>query len=280
MLAKFIKQQRAKRNMTQEYLASELGISRPTYIQIERGGRELTVSEAKKLAAIFDMSLENFLVAKEPKFSVTIEEKSIKKSNNLQIRVTKKNLDKFKQVLLYILNKIGGKPNIGETVLHKLLYFIDFDYYEKFEENLMGATYIKNHHGPTSIELGEILKEMQRQGEIEAVKSQYFKYLQKKYLPRKRPNLDMLSAREIEHIDGVLARLSDKNAAEIENYSHEDIPWKSAQNGKPLSYESVFYRDERYSTEFLRIVKARLFCRYLKGSSLRIVYSYFEQERR
>ena len=247
MLAKFIKQQRAKRNMTQEYLASELGISRPTYIQIERGGRELTVSEAKKLAAIFDMSLENFLVAKEPKFSVTIEEKSIKKSNNLQIRVTKKNLDKFKQVLLYILNKVGGKPNVGETVLHKLLYFIDFDYYEKFEENLMGATYIKNHHGPTSIELGSIMKEMQEQGEIEAVKSQYFKYLQKKYLPRKRPNLDMLSAREIEHIDGVLARLSDKNAAEIENYSHEDIPWKSAQNGKPLSYESVFYRDERYS---------------------------------
>jgi len=31
-------------------------------------------------------------------------------------------------------------------------------------------------------------------------------------------------------------------------------------------------------TEILRILKARLFCRYLKGSSLRIVYSYFEQE--
>ena len=88
---------------------------------------------------------------------------------------------------------------------------------------------------------------MQEQGEIEPVKSQYFKYLQKKYLPRKRPNLDILSAREIEHIDDVLARLSDKNAKEIENYSHGDIPWKAAQNGKPLSYESVFYRDERYS---------------------------------
>jgi len=112
---------------------------------------------------------------------------------------------------------------------------------------LMGATYIKNHHGPTAVELGSIMKEMQEQGELEAVKSQYFKYLQKKYLPRKRPNLDILSAREIEHIDGVLARLSDKNAAEIENYSHEDIPWKSAQDGNPLSYESVFYRDERYS---------------------------------
>ena len=28
------------------------------------------------------------------------------------------------------------------------------------------------------------------------------------------------------------------------------------------------------------IIKARLFCRYLKGSSLRIIYSYFEQEQR
>ncbi|KKS94074.1 MAG: hypothetical protein UV70_C0004G0025 [Parcubacteria group bacterium GW2011_GWA2_43_13] len=248
MLSKFIQQQRGKRNMTQEYLASELGISRPTYIQIERGERDLTITEAKKLAEVFDIPFENFLEEKEDtKIVVTIEKGSAKKSDDLQIRVTEKNLEKFKQVLLYVLGKVGSKPNVGETVLHKLLYFIDFDYYEKFEENLMGATYIKNHHGPTSVELGSIMKEMQEQGELEAVKSQYFKYLQKKYLPRKRPNLDILSAREIEHIDDVLARLSDKNAAEIENYSHEDIPWKSAQDGKPLSYESVFYRDERYS---------------------------------
>ncbi len=33
-------------------------------------------------------------------------------------------------------------------------------------------------------------------------------------------------------------------------------------------------------TEDLYIVKARLFCRYLKGSSLRIMYSYFAQEQR
>ena len=32
--------------------------------------------------------------------------------------------------------------------------------------------------------------------------------------------------------------------------------------------------------ENLHIVKARLFCRYLKGSSLRVIYSYFEQEQR
>ena len=247
MLGKFIQRQRTKRNMTQAYLASELGMSRPTYMHIERGERELTVIEAQTLAGIFDISLDDFLAGRVPKHTVTLTKQSARRTGGLHIRVEKKNLDAFKQVLLYVLNKVGGKPNVGETVLHKLLYFIDFDYYEKFEENLMGATYIKNHHGPTSVELSSILQEMQKAGEIEVVNSQYFKYAQKKYLPRKRPNLAILSARDVEHIDGVLARLSDKNAKEMELYSHEDIPWKSAQDGQPLSYESVFYRDERYS---------------------------------
>ena len=245
--SKFIQQQRHKRDMTQEHIALALGISRPTYHQIEHGKRELTISEANTLASTFDMSLAQFLAMKEPVRSVILEKEATPQSSDLQIRVTQKNFDKFKQVLLYVLNKVGGKPNVGEILLHKLLYFIDFDYYEKFEENLMGATYIKNLHGPTSVELGEIIKEMQEQGELVQVKNKHFEYEQKKYLPLKRPDLSVLSGRDIEHIDDVLARHSDKNAAEITHYSHEDIPWQSAQDGKPLSYESVFYRDERYS---------------------------------
>jgi len=249
MLGKFILEQRKKHNLTQEFLASELGISRPTYAQIEQGERDLTITEAEKLASIFGISFEDFRHGKDLKREVILEKDKVNKKMgpDLQIRVTKKNLDKFKQVLLYVLAKVGGKPNVGETVIHKLLYFIDFDYYEKFEESLMGATYIKNHHGPTSVELGTVINDMQKNGEVEAVKSKYFNHLQKKYLPLKRADLSAFSAREIEHIDEVLARLSDKRAKEIENYSYEDIPWKVAKDGKPLSYESVFYRDERYS---------------------------------
>ena len=247
MLYKFIQQQRKKKGFTQELLAKELHISRPTYIQIEKGERELTLSEAQKLASIFSISIENFLSEEEFTVSVKIKKKKVRQNNSLQIRITEENLEKFQQVLLYILNKVGGKPNVGETVLHKLLYFIDFDYFEKYEENLMGVEYIKNHHGPISVLLQSMIDQMEKQGDLETVKSQYFKYKQKKYLARKQPNLDILSAREIEHIDNVLARLSDKNAIEIEKYSHGDIPWKSAKNGEILSYESVFYRDEKYS---------------------------------
>lgn len=35
-----------------------------------------------------------------------------------------------------------------------------------------------------------------------------------------------------------------------------------------------------FETDALKIVKARLFCRYLKGSSLRVIYAYIEKVQR
>src|SRR3989338_5729088 len=152
-LYKKIKALREQNKFSQEYLAEKLGVSRPTYMQIEKGERELTISEAEKLAHVFDMSLEDFLAGRESVSPVvTIQgrkERELKDKNEIRINIPQEKANKFEQVLLYILAKIAGKPNIGQTVLYKLLYFIDFDYYEKFEEQLIGAKYIKNHYGPT-----------------------------------------------------------------------------------------------------------------------------------
>lgn len=250
MLGKFILEQRKKHDLTQDFLASKIGVSRPTYVQIEQGERDLTITEARKLSDIFGIVFDDFVQGKDTSATVEVK-KSVKKikeeKQEMRISVPQKNLQKFKEVLLYVLSKVGGKPNVGEAVVYKLLYFIDFDFYEKFEEQLIGATYIKNHYGPTPVEFKTIVDDMIKNGEVVKVEGKYFNYPQRKYLPIRRPNLNVLSGREIEHIDDVLARLADKNAKEMENYSHEDIPWKAAKDGKSISYESVFYRDERYS---------------------------------
>ena len=49
------------------------------------------------------------------------------------------------------------------------------------------------------------------------------------------------------HIDEVLARLGDKNAKELSEYSHEDTPWLVAKENQPLDYEAVFYRTPKTS---------------------------------
>lgn len=251
MLGKFIKQLRKKHNLTQEALAFELGISRPTYMQIECEERDLTVSEAKKLADFYGIVFDDFAQGIDSQIKVEISKKVQKikeKKQEIRISIPRKNLEKFKEVLLYVLSKVSGKPHVGEVVIYKLLYFIDFDFYEKFEEQLIGATYIKNHYGPTPLEFKAIVDDMLKSGEIVKVEGKYFNYTQKKYLPVREPDLTKLKdARELHHIDEVIARLGDKNATELSEYSHEDTPWIIAKKNQPLDYEAVFYRTPKTS---------------------------------
>ncbi len=246
MLSAFVEKLRKKYGLTKEYLASELGISRPTYIQFEKGGRDLTIPEAKKLAEIFSMTLNDLLNQVETEIFIKIVKsaQAQKTKNEMRIEIPQERLDKFKQILLYIIKKVGGKPNIGMTALYKLLYFIDFDYYEKFEEQIIGLRYMKNHYGPTPIIFEKVIQEMIDNNQLECIKSKYYRREQKKYLinPNIELNLSILNGQEKEHIDWELQRLSDLNASKLSELSHKDVPWISAQDGKLLEYESVFYR--------------------------------------
>lgn len=249
MRGQFISELRKKHRLSQGRVAAQLGITRPTYAQIECGQRDLTITEAEKLSKFFGVTVEEIRTGKMSIPDITIEQTKkqtakTRKIETIRISIPQKNIEKFRQILIHILRKCGGKPNVGMTVLYKLLYFIDFDYYEKHEEQLMGLVYIKNTHGPTPYYFTDLIDEMKSQGIIEEVKSKFYKYPQTKYLinPKVEPDLSILNGREIEHIEMELERLSDLTAARLTELSHKDVPWISAEEGKPLDYEAVFYR--------------------------------------
>ena len=247
-LGQRIKEFREKSGISQQKLAERLGVLRPTISQIENGERRISADELIKLSEIFNLSIDNLLdLEKQPEVILLESKKEKRIKPQIRINVPQKNLEKFKEVFLYILNKVGSKPNIGETVIYKLLYFIDFDFYENYEEQLIGASYIKNHYGPTPIEFKKIVDKMTNHEEIIKVESSYFDYPQTKYLPLRKPVLSKLKANEIELIDDVLYRLSDMTAAQISEYSHNDVPWLTTEDGKIIEYESVFYRTPPYS---------------------------------
>lgn len=247
-LGRRIKELREKFGLNQERLAELIGVSRPTLSQIENGERRVYAEELIKLSEIFNISVGALLgLEEQPEVVLAEGKKARKKKPSIRINVPQKNLEKFREVLLYILNKVGSKPNIGETAINKILYFIDFNFYEKYEEQLIGATYIKNRYGPTPVEFKKILDRMKKDKEIEVVRSIYHRYPQTKYLPLRKADLSRLRAHEIEVIDDVLNRLSDMNAAQISDYSHNDVPWLTTKEGETIEYEAVFYRTEPYS---------------------------------
>ena len=251
-LSQKIKNFRVENKLSQDEIAKKLKMSRPTYIQVEKGNRELTISEAQKLAQFFGVSLEDFLADKKSssiKIKLEKSTKQLKKKRGAEIRISvpEEKVKKFKEVLLYILERIGARPNIGEAVVCKLMYFIDFDYYEKFEEQLIGAKYIKNHFGPTPIAFVKIVKEMEKDGDLAPVIKKYFQHEQKKYLPLRKSNLSNFSAREKELIDWEIERFKDFNATKIKEYSHKDVPWIGANDLEMIDYEAVFSRTDEFS---------------------------------
>lgn len=243
-----IKQMRESAGLSQDNLAKRLRVSRVTLSQIENGQRHLTAEETTTLSRIFDIP-SDVLLNLQKDIVVTLEkarQSDDKHRSGIRISVPQKNVSKFREVLLYVLKQVGSKPNVGESVIYKLLYFIDFDYYEKYEEQLIGATYLKNRYGPTPVEFAKIVQEMEGK-DLVKVETQYFNYRQKKYLPLREPDLSKLNAQELTTINNVLERLSEKNADEISKYSHDDVPWLTTEDGNPIDYESVFYRTPLYS---------------------------------
>ncbi len=234
-------------NISQSELARIIGVSRPTIAKILENKREIRMSEADKLAIYLGISVsEIFGDVKSTKIIIE-KTSSAKKKILMRINVPIKNFNKFKNALLYITQKIGALPNVGQTVLYKILYFCDLDYYEKYEEQLIGITYIKNHFGPTPREFSAIVKEMIKDGEIEEIKTKYFNKDQKKFLPVKKPDLSIFSGQELQHIEDEIARLGHKTAAELSDFSHKDVPWITAKMGENISYEAVFYRTKETS---------------------------------
>jgi len=238
-MSTWIKNKRKTLGLSQIEVAESLGISRPTYTKLEQGEIKLDSQQKDILAHLFNVSHD----ALEKNVIETGEF-----SGHVEIReIPKENVKKFKEVLLYILGKVGSRPNIGQTALYKLLYFIDFDFYEKFEEQLIGARYMKNTHGPTPISFAKIVKQMEKEGKLVEVKSKYFNHDQTKYIAAADADVSILSGEELQHIDGEIERLAHLTAKQLSELSHKDTPWLVAKERGLLNYEHVFYRPEETS---------------------------------
>ena len=178
----------------------------------------------------------------------------------------KEDIAKFREVLQHVLNKVGGKGDIDEVSINNLMYFIDFDFYEKYEEQLTGAIYIKNGNGA-----------MNRSARIKVIKSQIAKFNDNIDIEKKRCKTKSLTKREEKHINDTLSRFFGKNIVNARdkggksgNIKHnvdyetqirknniaelirKDVPYIATAEGNEIAYEAVFYRTEATSIRCYR----------------------------
>jgi transcriptional regulator with XRE-family HTH domain len=234
-----LKQLRESRSITQQELADLLKIPRTAITQLESGARRMTVDELQIIGQHFAISMDAFL---SPKGSTEVTLPEVKETlrkaqgnrskGDTRIAVSKMDIPKFKTVLLYILEQCAGRPNVGDTVLRKLLYFTDFDHYELYEGHLTGARYKRMPYGPVPVGIEQILESMIKNDEVQRIKTTYFDKPQQRYIPLVKPDMTKLNAAEKEVIDRVINRYADWSAKSLSEHSHNDMPWKVTKEGQ------------------------------------------------
>jgi len=233
-----IKKIRKQKDYSQQDVAGHLGLSRQAISAIEKGKRKIDSIELKKLSELFSVSTDQLLAEKT--------ETNRKKPNIDQPELNK---EKLKELILYISEKCGGRPIFGETVLYKMLYFIDFDAYERLGDAVTGVKYKKLQFGPVpnQSDFLEVTTTMEENEEIEVFTQKYHDHTQKRYVAMREADLDVFSENEKKLIDKVIQNLSNKNGSEISNYAHGDVPWKVTKEGEIIDYNLVFDRELPYA---------------------------------
>lgn len=246
-IGEIVRNLRAQKKISQDQLAKSLDIPRSSVSQIENGGRELSFNEFQKVLTLFEVSFEEFIAHGKP-----VEQETPKRKDSINKKI-KFDSNKFKQLFLYILEKCGSKPNVGETVLYKLLYFCDFNYFELYEKSLTGMKYKKMKFGPIPDQtlFNPIIKEMRQSGVVERVSRPYLNdTIQTRYLNFVEADLAVFGPemdKVIRVADSVIERLSGMTARQIEDHSHRDYPWQAHEYDEEIDYSTVFFRSGEFA---------------------------------
>jgi transcriptional regulator with XRE-family HTH domain len=223
-----LKRLRELNGYSKEALAKKIGISSTTISNYENGKCKPSRATIKKFAKLFEVDNSCFIedrIPQEPTYEVLQNNPKQNEEKEMRISIPQNNMEKFKQVFLYILTKVGAKPNVGQTVLCKLLYFIDFCYYELYGKEITEIKYTDNGYGTYPVGFKKIVDKMVQDGMLEVIHTTYINKNQTKYRACYAPDLWRLSIHEINHIDNILEAFSDMTATELSNISHKDIHW-------------------------------------------------------
>lgn len=154
--------------------------------------------------------------------------------------------EKFKMVLHYIIYKCGFRNTVGRTVLHKLLYFSDFNYFELYEKSLTNESYRKLGRGPVPVHFEIVIEELIDENKIRLGKRKLpCGKVMNRYFSLSEPMTD-LKEEELDVIDEVIKDLSHMNGKMIGEYSLDDEPSKRTGDNEIIDYNLVFNRGSKY----------------------------------
>ena len=162
-------------------------------------------------------------------------------------------INKLIEAAIYLCELSEDDPDFALSKLAKLLYYADCDSYLEYGEPITGTTYLHFPHGPHPENWYQVRSRMHQRGDVEILYDKTIAgYQSYRVLPARPANLELLSPSDRETLEAQVKRFSGFNAAGIEQYSHQDIGWRSTEDGEPIPYALAGVFSPRLSAHDIR----------------------------
>lgn len=226
-LGKNLEKARLARGYTQEQVATAIGLSRPTYVQVETGKRDITLSQAESLAAMLRTSIDELRGAPDGVSTFSDPQSSV---------------EKYKQMILNALQFGADKDGkITKTKLAKLVYLADFTWYYNNLNPMSGMSYRKLPRGPVPDIYFRVLDELEEDGVVtrqEKGKSILFELAEEQAAPSNRLTKD-----EKDTIKKISEAWKGKQTQEIVDFTHSQLPYQICRDGEVIPYGLITQED-------------------------------------
>lgn len=218
--SKIIKDLREQKGFSQLQVSEKLGLSRPSYIAIEQGKRDLTWTEAQTIAGILGITLQDLEQAAIP------------------------NYEKYKEMILaYLRTGVSKDGKIPKTKLAKLLYLADFSWFYDHLTSMSGMAYRRIQYGPVPDMYFRALDELENEGKITVDRSREDLALISENKGSSNRQLELVEESEKRLIDAIAKKWKDKRTSEIVDFTHNQIPYKICAPDEVIPYELITQED-------------------------------------
>jgi putative transcriptional regulator len=208
--------------LSQEELSKKLGISRPTLIALEKGERDITLTELKVISETFDIPIEIILDEElstaEKVEARNFDEKSFNKFHNL-----------VQQCVKY---GAAADGKITKTKLAKLVYLCDFASYYNFLKPISGFEYKRLAQGPVAIEFFQIIDFDQSVLAEKSGDATMISLVE-------QPDDSVLNTEELALVKKVCAKWKKASTQEIVDFTHKQLPWKICKDREVIPYTLI-----------------------------------------
>lgn len=158
--------------------------------------------------------------------------------------MVKINEKKYKNAIIFFAKKIQNST-LGKLKMMKLLYYLDFDFFEKYGRSVTGDEYLRFDNGPVPRMGEKILKEMNGR-EIKITRRKIGNGYNDQMHIEALVDFDMnvFDREELLMLDEIADKWEKFTGTEMKNASHGEAPWIAAAPDGVIDYNLAYYRNK------------------------------------